>query len=534
MAKPKLRCAIYTRKSSEEGLEQEFNSLHAQRDACEAYVKSQIGEGWSPLPTLYDDGGVSGGTMDRDGLQRLLADVAAGKIDLVVVYKVDRLTRALNDFARIVEVFDKHQVSFVSVTQAFNTTTSMGRLTLNVLLSFAQFEREVTGERIRDKIAASKKKGMWMGGSPPLGYDPDGRKLKVNEPEAELVRHIFQRFLKLKSVPALRNELNAEGRVSKRWTASTGAVIGGMPFDNGALYHLLKNRTYLGMIPHKDQAYPGEHPAIVDQDAFEQARAQLAVRARRGPASTGLDRAAAPLPLLPLKGKLFDTDGVAMTPMHAHGSGGGVHRYYVSSTVQRGKGVRRPRAIYRLPALPTERWVIEILQRLVPEQDPHSVLNRIEVHDDAVQIALLVRSFAVEERAVAIVMDRIKRALQADETATLANDHIWVHVPRRLTFRGGRAWLEGDAPRHAKLSRPLISALKKAHQLLDSHADLDGVMDQSPASPHDRNLVRLAFLAPDVQLAFLEGRQKPGLCLENLRCNAVPLSWDDQRSAFLA
>ncbi len=193
MAKPKLRCAIYTRKSSEEGLEQEFNSLHAQREACEAYVKSQIGEGWSALPTLYDDGGVSGGTMDRNGLQHLLTDVAAGKIDVVVVYKVDRLTRALNDFARIVEVFDKHQVSFVSVTQAFNTTTSMGRLTLNVLLSFAQFEREVTGERIRDKIAASKKKGMWMGGSPPLGYDPDGRKLKVNEPEAELVRHIFQR-----------------------------------------------------------------------------------------------------------------------------------------------------------------------------------------------------------------------------------------------------------------------------------------------------------------------------------------------------
>ena len=221
MSRPKLRCAIYTRKSSEEGLEQDFNSLHAQREACESYVKSQAGEGWSALATFYDDGGVSGGTMDREGLKQLLADIAAGKIDVVVVYKVDRLTRALNDFARIVEIFDKHEVSFVSVTQAFNTTTSMGRLTLNVLLSFAQFEREVTSERIRDKIAASKKKGMWMGGCPPLGYDPDGRKLKHNETEAELVRHIFRRFLELKSVPALAKELKAEGKVSKKGTATT-------------------------------------------------------------------------------------------------------------------------------------------------------------------------------------------------------------------------------------------------------------------------------------------------------------------------
>jgi DNA invertase Pin-like site-specific DNA recombinase len=533
VAKPRLRCAIYTRKSSDEGLEQEFNSLHAQREACEAYVKSQVGEGWTSLPTAYDDGGVSGGTMDRDGLNKLLADVAAGKVDVVVVYKVDRLTRSLGDFARIVEVFDRHGVSFVSVTQAFNTTSSMGRLTLNVLLSFAQFEREVTGERIRDKIAASKKKGMWMGGCPPLGYDPDGRKLKINELEAELVRHIFHRFLELQSVPALRKELTAEGRVSKRWTATTGRVQGGEPFGNGALYHLLSNKTYLGMVPHKDQAYPADHPPIIDQQTFDRVQAQLATRARRGPYSKKGDRPAAPAPLLSLKGKLFDADGAPMTPVHAYGRRGGVHRYYVSSTIQRGKAERRPGAIHRLPALPSERWAIETLHRLVPHADPQTVLTRMEVHDRAVQIALSVSTLAPEDREIPLALDRITRTLQPGETAALAKDRIWVHVPRRLSFRGGRAWLEGEAPREARLSKALIKGLKRAHQVLQDHASPDGTLPQSPASPHERNLVRMAFLAPEVQRAFLQGHQKPGVCLEDLRCNAIPLCWDDQKAAFL-
>ncbi len=232
-ARPKLRCAIYTRKSSEEGLEQEFNSLDAQREACEAYVESQRHEGWGVLPQLYDDGGFSGATIDRPALQRLLADVAAGTIDVVVVYKVDRLTRSLSDFAKIVEIFDKRQVSFVSVTQAFNTTTSMGRLTLNVLLSFAQFEREVTGERIRDKIAASKKKGMWMGGQPPLGYDARDRKLVVNDAEAQVVRHIFRRYRELKSVRLLKTELDAEGILSKVRRGADGSQYGGRPLARG-------------------------------------------------------------------------------------------------------------------------------------------------------------------------------------------------------------------------------------------------------------------------------------------------------------
>jgi len=260
----RLRCAIYTRKSSEEGLEQAFNSLHAQREACAAFILSQKHEGWTVSATLYDDGGFSGGTMDRPALQRLLGDIAEGTVDVVVVYKIDRLTRSLFDFAKIVEAFETRGVSFVSITQQFNTSTSMGRLTLNVLLSFAQFERELAGERIRDKIAASKKKGMWMGGLPPLGYDLKDRKLLVNEEEARTVLHIFGRYLELKSVRALKVELEEAGVRSKRRVLADSTHYGGQKLSRGALYLMLQNRIYRGEITHKGDAYPGEHPAIVD------------------------------------------------------------------------------------------------------------------------------------------------------------------------------------------------------------------------------------------------------------------------------
>ena len=272
----KARCAIYTRKSSEEGLEQAFNSLDAQREACAAFIASQKHEGWTVLPTLYDDGGFSGGTMQRPALRRLIADIEAGQIDVVVVYKVDRLTRALSDFAKLVEVFDRRGVSFVSITQQFNTTTSMGRLTLNVLLSFAQFEREVTGERIRDKIAASKKKGMWMGGMPPLGYDVKNRKLVVNDDEARIVVDIYRRYLALKSVHALRDELADAGITSKRRMRPDGAEYGGQKLSRGALYLILQNRLYRGEISHKGNSYPGEHPAIVDKPLWDEVQAVLA------------------------------------------------------------------------------------------------------------------------------------------------------------------------------------------------------------------------------------------------------------------
>ncbi|MEP2550845.1 MAG: recombinase family protein, partial [Marinomonas sp.] len=347
MSKKTVRCAIYTRKSSDEGLEQEFNSLDAQRASSEAYVTSQASEGWSIIPTLYDDGGYSGGTMERPGLQALLTDIAEGKVDVVVVYKIDRLTRSLTDFSRIIEIFDKSGTSFVSVTQSFNTKDSMGRLMLNVLLSFAQFEREVTGERIRDKIAASKAKGMWMGGNPPLGYDrpKEGtHTLVVNKSEAITARHIFDRYLKLKSVHALERELGEQRILSKSWTTLKGKPMGGKPFNRGALFHLLRNPAYLGMVRHKDQVYDGEHRAIVEQELFNAVQTQLNTQARRHRA--GPKRRVAKSPL---SSKLFDASGEPMTPSFSRGSKGKHYRYYVSASLQQG-GKSAPDIVQRVPA----------------------------------------------------------------------------------------------------------------------------------------------------------------------------------------
>src|SRR5271169_3971216 len=275
------RCAVYTRKSSEEGLEQDFNSLHAQREASEAFIKSQQGEGWRLVKTAYDDGGLSGGNMERPALQRLLEDIRHGLVDAVVVYKVDRLTRSLADFAKMVELFDARGISFVAVTQQFNTTTSMGRLTLNVLLSFAQFEREVTGERIRDKIAASKRKGMWMGGVPSLGYDIRERRLVVNPTEAKTVRYIYECYLELGCVRQLSKELDKRGIVSKVRVSQKGIKSGGCRFSRGALYELLANPIYVGEIRHKRERHPGQHEAILDRKLWERVQRKLQNRAAR-------------------------------------------------------------------------------------------------------------------------------------------------------------------------------------------------------------------------------------------------------------
>jgi DNA invertase Pin-like site-specific DNA recombinase len=318
-----VRCAIYTRKSSEEGLDQEFNSLQAQREACEAFITSQRHEGWVCLRAGYDDGGFSGATMGRPALQRLLADITAGLVDIVVVYKIDRLTRSLADFAKIVEILDARSASFVSVTQQFNTTTSMGRLTLNVLLSFAQFEREVIGERIRDKIAASKKKGMWMGGVPPLGYRVQDRKLAIVDGEAEIVRSIFRRYAELGSVQLLKEELDAQGRKSKSWTSASGRLIGGKPFSRGALYLMLRNRTYRGEIVHKGQSHPGEHPPIIDHPLWDAVQMRLAGNTAERNSGTRTHQ-----PSL-LAGMLFDAEGNRMTPSYAVKKGTR-YRYYVS------------------------------------------------------------------------------------------------------------------------------------------------------------------------------------------------------------
>jgi DNA invertase Pin-like site-specific DNA recombinase len=362
----KVRCAVYTRKSSEEGLEQDFNSLDAQREACEAYITSQKREGWSLIGEMYDDGGFSGATMERPAIQRLLSDVSAGQIDVVVVYKVDRLTRSLSDFAKIVDIFDKHGVSFVSVTQQFNTTSSMGRLTLNILLSFAQFEREVTGERIRDKIAASKKKGMWMGGLPSLGYDIKDRKLVVNPMEAETVRHVFRRYTELGSVRELKDALDAALIVSKVRTASDGSRYGGQPLSRGAIYLMLQNRIYRGEIVHKDKSYPGEHEAIIDEALWDEVQAILSGnRVDRATGRAGKE------PSL-LMGVLFDTRGGRMSPTHAN-KRGTRYRYYISRSLQGGSAKTDGQ---RIPAIALESLVIRRIRDWL--SDPTAILEAVQ------------------------------------------------------------------------------------------------------------------------------------------------------------
>lgn len=321
-----VRCAIYTRKSSEEGLEQSFNSLDAQREACQSYILSQRHEGWRALPAHYDDGGFSGGSLDRPALQQLLLDIKSRKVDTVVVYKVDRLTRSLMDFAKIIEIFDAHEVSFVSVTQHFNTTSSMGRLTLNILLSFAQFEREVTGERIRDKIAASKRKGMWMGGQVPLGYDLNDHHLVPNREEAKLVRQIFNLYCSLGCVKRLKAHLDRREIRTKSRLSRSGRKSGGAPFSRGALFHLLKNRIYLGEIPHKGHCYPGNHAPIVSPELWDTVQEKLKANAVAHRHGTNATEASA------LKGLIYDADGNRYTPSHAV-KNGKRYRYYTSLRV---------------------------------------------------------------------------------------------------------------------------------------------------------------------------------------------------------
>ncbi len=349
MKKPvvrKLRCAVYTRKSSEEGLEQEFNSLDAQREACEAYIASQKAEGWLLVPDRYDDGGISGATLERPALQRLLADIEAHRVDVVVVYKIDRLSRALMDFSKLVEIFDRNSVTFVSITQSFNTTTSMGRLTLNILLSFAQFEREVIGERIRDKFAASRKKGMWMGGFVPLGYDVKDRKLVVNKPEASTVRMIFERFVKIGSATELVRALRTESIRGKQ-----GKLV-----DKGYVYKLLNNRVYIGEAVHKGTAYPGEHKAIIARTLWDRVHVVLRESPRKRAAHTR-----AQTPSL-LKGLIFGPTGRAMTPAHTR-KGGKLYRYYVSTDVL--KRDAQACTVRRVPAAEIESAVVDQLRGLL-------------------------------------------------------------------------------------------------------------------------------------------------------------------------
>jgi len=508
------RCAIYTRKSSEEGLDQHFNSLDAQRESCEAYILSQAGEGWSALPARYDDGGYSGGSMERPALYRLLADIGCGLVDVVVVYKIDRLTRSLADFARIVERFDAKEVSFVSVTQAFNTTSSMGRLTLNVLLSFAQFEREVTGERIRDKIAASKAKGLWMGGLAPLGYDlpTNGtRVLQVNEAEAATVRHIFERYLALGSVHRLLDELQADAIRSKPRVSVKGIATGDQPFSRGAMFHLLQNRIYVGEIVHKGQCYPGQHGGIVERSVFDRVQSMLGRQLK--------DRRVRKRISCPLAGKLFDAHGNRLTPTHSRNSKGRTYRYYVPSLLQ--QGARPNDQLKRFPAQRVDAIIGAALQRIpTTVETGFEQLVRAELSPHAIELAL-----------PALLLTSVRAALVDGEcvSADERNAELirWI-VPAVLQPRGGKAKVHAVMNDARQRDAVLIDALRMAHRMVRKDRAALPVVEVMPESRYAVRVMRLAFLAPRIQRDILAGRQPSTLRLEDLIRCGIPLCWKAQ------
>ena len=514
------RCAIYTRKSSDEGLEQEFNSLDAQREAGEAYVKSQASECWRLSTARYDDGGYSGGTMERPGLHRLLADIDAGLIDVVVVYKIDRLTRSLADFARIVERFDAKGVSFVSVTQAFNTTSSMGRLTLNVLLSFAQFEREVTGERIRDKIAASKAKGMWMGGTLPLGYDgplPGTHVLRVNEAKAAIVRHMFTRYLELGSVHRLAEELPLQGILSKRRVTASGKELGGLPFSRGALFHLLRNQTYLGKITHGALVHEGQHEAIIHEDLFAAVQARLDLQKRRH----GI-KAESRVAKAPLTGRLFDAADQPMSPSFSRGRSGRVYRYYVSAALQQGVS-KSTDSTSRVSAIALEKILAQALGRLMPSvHDALGQVSRVRLRHDRIELTLPARHAG----------EAASQCLDGEDVIPLDRTTSLLVLPVTLASRRGARTIASGTKLDAQPDPVLIAALRKAHRMLEFDGGGRPVLHASPTSGYERRLVRLAFLAPAIQADILAGRQPRHVNLEALIKADIPPGWDDQRTTL--
>jgi DNA invertase Pin-like site-specific DNA recombinase len=526
-----LRCAIYTRKSSEHGLEQEFNSLDAQREAAEAYIKSQAHEGWRCLKSHYDDGGLSGGTMERPALQSLLTDIQARKVDVVVVYKVDRLTRSLADFAKLVELFDAHGVSFVAVTQQFNTTTSMGRLTLNVLLSFAQFEREVAGERIRDKFAASRRKGMWMGGTIPLGYDVKGRKLVVNDDEADRVRLIFRQYLAAGCVAKLRADLERRGVRSKQRVLTSGRVQGGGSFGRGALYHLLQNRIYRGEVLHKGVAYPGEHKAIVDEELWNAVHARMAdnrTTRRKSRVETGAL----------LGGLLYDDRGNIMSPTYSVRRGNR-YRYYVSSALLRD---RRGDAgsLARVNADDVERLVVDVLGRELSRSDLSagspsagwSAETRTWVRDTVERVVVQCGQVQITRKPAAT-----SATAALDDEDDVPKIHVALlpasrpRARKEIIFPGGR-----DSPPR-RLNHALILAIARANSWM---RDLRGgkytdTMDIARrlqlSDAHVRRILRFCYLAPDIVEAIVEGRQPRSLTVKRL-LRGIPCDWADQRAAF--
>jgi site-specific DNA recombinase len=498
----RLRCGIYTRKSTEHGLELEFNSLDAQRDACEAYIKSQASQGWTALPQRYDDPAYSGGNLDRPALKKLLADIETGKIDVVVVYKIDRLTRSLADFAKLVEAFDARSISFVAVTQQFNTTTSMGRLTLNVLLSFAQFERELSSERVRDKIAASRRKGKWTGGTVPLGYDTKDKKLVINKAEADTVRTIFRLYLELKSFSKLTAELDCRKIITKRRDTKVAKYQGGIPFTYGPLAYLLKNKIYIGEMHHGGKWFEGEHEAILDRQTFERVQELLKFNGN-GPRRSSLKSGAM------LQGKLHDDKGNPMGPSFST-KNGVRYRFYVSSALLRGRK-DKVGSVGRVSAVEIE----------------NAVLVALKGHEQQTEV----------DNTPALRMEALKRVVVSSDRLLIMiagsrdGDHreirvAWTAKPGHLatTTAKGSGGLEGTH------NDGLIQSISRAHAWLRclrerTYTSVEELAEANQIHPKVvRQALRLAFLSPNVTSAILEGTQPAGLALSRIP-KLLPLSW---------
>ncbi|WP_300396574.1 recombinase family protein [Henriciella sp.] len=546
MTKKIIRCAIYTRKSSEEGLEQDFNSLDAQWEACRAYIESQKHEGWKLVDTRYDDGGISGGHLERPAVQSLLDDIDAGRIHMVVVYKIDRLTRSLADFARLVERFDKADCSFVSVTQAFNTSTSMGRLTLNVLLSFAQFEREVTAERIRDKLAASAKRGLWMGGLAPLGYNPhpdtNTRELVLNLDESKYVQRLFHLYDEHRCLGTVTDLAEREGIRSKRRTFKSGKKLGGCVMSRGAVHSILTNPVYRGMVRHKANAYPASHPAIINEALWDRVQEALITKngRRRGQGGSGTsDRA-------PLTGRLFDEAGDRLTPTYAN-TRGRRWRYYVSRRLMKGS-VSSP-AGWRLPAAKLEtavatavvNWFETAPQHLLSDpsterfgkvQSAFADLSQQMMHRQAATLKQLVQRIDLRPGEITLTMDRDAIAevtdLQPDDLVSGSMIHVETFAQRK---RGVETVLILGAETPSR-DETLIKAVARAHDWAEQWRAGTSLSDIAKSigwttSPL-RQRLKLAFLSPAIVQAILEGRQPADLSLEKLLRTDIPLDWDRQ------
>lgn len=533
--KPTIRCAIYTRKSTEDGLDQEFNSLDAQRDAAEAYIRSQQHEGWKALPQHYDDGGFSGGTMERPAIQRLMTDIEAGKVDMIVVYKVDRLSRSLHDFAKMVEQFDRHGVSFVSVTQQFNTSTSMGRLTLNMLLSFAQFEREVTAERIRDKFAASKKKGMWMGGKVPLGYDVIDRKLVVNPIEAAQVQEIFRHYIRLKSATRLLPYLREKGITHKQ--TQNGRRIADKPLTEGVLYGILRHPVYIGKSHHRGALYDGQHEPLIEATLWEEVQVLLDTQAQNKEGKYN------PSGLL-LQGKLYDVEGRKYRCHFSKKPDGKRHHYYVSQDKN------------RLPARLIEKSIITALRhpqtiaQLSFNEEQQAQWQKMLVHQPAQILQTLVQKIIIGREAtwITLAAQEAESSLQAAATLPSINpispdsDALpevsitakpsYLEIRLHQSFAEKNAIYASQSNRHNDGLRTALGQGFRWQQMLHDNPKLDQRTLAKQEGVDYRYLTRalhMMFLAPDIMTAILEGTQPASISMATFRTVNLPACWKAQR-----